>query len=91
MTDVDKSAWVWLEHPESGGKAQFPPQAAGLWRAKGWIDTEAPPEPNVLKDPIPESELVPINEPVTAPVQAETPSESTPATAGAKNKESSRG
>lgn len=65
MSDVDKSEWVWLEYPESGGRAHFPPASAGLWRAKGWIDCAPAPEPNVLKDPVPESEVVPINEPVT--------------------------
>lgn len=60
MSDVDKSAWVWLEHAESGGRALFPPAAAGLWRAKGWADCDPAPEPNRLKDPVPESEVVPI-------------------------------
>jgi hypothetical protein len=60
----DKSAWVWLEHPESGGKQLFAPAAAGNWRGMGWRDTTPAAEPNVLKDPIPASELVPINEPI---------------------------
>jgi hypothetical protein len=52
--------------PETGGRAQFAPAAAGLWRAKGWVDSDPAPEPNRLKDPVAESEVVPINEPVTA-------------------------
>lgn len=66
MSDVDKTAWVWLEHPESQGRAQFAPASAGLWRAKGWVDCAPAPEPNRLKDPVPESEVVPIDAPVTA-------------------------
>jgi hypothetical protein len=65
MSNVDNSGWVWLEFPGTGGRAQFAPAAAGLWRAKGWVDCDPAPEPNRLKDPTPESEVVPINEPVT--------------------------
>lgn len=82
----DKSDWVWLEHSETHGKQLFAPAAAPLWRGMGWVDTTPAPEPNVLHDEIPASELVPINEPVETP---EKPTE--PAAAGAKKKEPSRG
>lgn len=80
----DKSDWVWLEHPETGGKALFAPAAAPLWRGMGWFDTSPAPEPNVLRDEIPASELVPVNEPVEAPTAK-------PAAAGTNKKEPSRG
>ena len=38
---------VWLEYPETGGKAEFPVQAVEMWRARGWVDCETPPEPNL--------------------------------------------
>jgi hypothetical protein len=85
----DKSDWVWLEHPETHGKALFAPSAAPLWRGMGWVDTDPLPEPNVLKDPIPASELVPINEPVEAPTASGTTMK--PAAAGNTTKETSRG
>jgi hypothetical protein len=82
----DKTNWVWLEHPETGGKQLFAPAAAPLWRGKGWFDTDPAPEPNVLRDEIPASELVPIDEPVTAPEKS-----TEPAAAGITKKEPSRG
>lgn len=42
---------VWLENPETGGKAAFPAEAVGVWRAHGWIDTDPAPEPDLLHDP----------------------------------------
>jgi hypothetical protein len=48
-----RDGWVWLEFPESGGKAQFPPDSVALWKAKGWVETDPPAEPNLLKDPDP--------------------------------------
>lgn len=65
----DKSDWVWLEHPVTGGKQLFAPAAAPLWRGMGWFDTTPQLEPNVLRDEIPASELVPVNEPVAAPAK----------------------
>lgn len=85
--DDDKAGWVWLEHPGTGGKQQFAPAAAPNWRAMGWVDTTPAPEPNVLKDAIPASELIPIDEPVTAP--AAKPIK--PAAAGKSTEETSRG
>lgn len=37
----------WLEYPETGGKAEFPEQAVEMWRARGWVDCDPPPEPNL--------------------------------------------
>lgn len=91
MSEVDKSRWVWLQNPETGGVAQFPPASAGLWRARGWVDADPPSEPNPLKDVVAEAPDAPVDEPVVAPTQAETPTATTPAAAGAKPKESSRG
>jgi hypothetical protein len=42
---------VWLEYPETGGKAQFSTEAADIWRARGWVDAEPAEEPNLLRDP----------------------------------------
>lgn len=44
-------AVFWLEYPETGGKAQFTKEAAELWRLRGWIDTDPPPEPDLTKEP----------------------------------------
>lgn len=49
----DRSDWVWLAFPGGGPAAQFPPASAPMWRVKGWVDSEPPPEPNPLKDPEP--------------------------------------
>jgi hypothetical protein len=38
---------MWLEYPDTGGKAEFPVQAVEMWRARGWVDCESPPEPNL--------------------------------------------
>ena len=84
-----KTDWVWLEHPVTHGKALFAPAAAPLWRGMGWVDTTPAPEPNVLKDPIPASELVPIDVPVDAPQASGTTTK--PAAAGTDKKEPSRG
>lgn len=54
MADDDRSDWVWLAFPGGGPPALFPPASVPMWRGKGWVDSEAPPEPNVLKDPEPE-------------------------------------
>ncbi len=42
---------VWLEFPATGGKAEFPVQAAAIWRAKGWVDTEPDLTPSIFTDP----------------------------------------
>jgi hypothetical protein len=47
---------VWLEYPETGGKAQFNEEAAHIWRQRGWVDTDPPPEPDLTKDPAPEDD-----------------------------------
>lgn len=41
----------WLEHPETGGKAEFHYTAVPLWIARGWELTDAPDEPDLTKDP----------------------------------------
>lgn len=38
---------TWLEYPETGGKAEFPVQAVEMWRARGWVDCDPPPEANL--------------------------------------------
>lgn len=87
----DKQDWVWLEHPGTGGKQLFAPAAAPNWRAMGWVDTTPALEPNVLKDPIPASELVPIREPVTIQPAVTSKPTTEPAAAGDTSKETSRG
>lgn len=46
---------VWLEYPDTGGKQQFPEPAAEAWRARGWVNCDPPPEPDLLHDPADES------------------------------------
>lgn len=43
---------VWLELPETGGKAQFSSESAEIWRARGWVDTDPAPELDLTKDPV---------------------------------------
>ncbi len=42
--------FVWLEYPANGNKAQFPVQAAAVWRARGWVDTDPDPDPSIWRD-----------------------------------------
>ena len=65
MTDTH----VWLEYPDTGGKAQFPLDAADAWRARGWRDCEPDPEPDRTKDP---SAPEPPAEPEPEPPEPET-------------------
>lgn len=34
--------FVWLAHPETGNKARFSAESAGIWRKRGWVDTDPP-------------------------------------------------
>lgn len=36
--------FVWLELAETGGKAQFAPEAVEAWKARGWTECDPPPE-----------------------------------------------
>lgn len=88
----DNPSWVWLRNPTTGGVAQFPPQAAGMWRGRGWVDSSPPPEPDVLKDPAIVEAGANAPDPVTADpgANAPAPQESTtttPATGRGKTKE----
>lgn len=46
---------IWMQHPETGGRAELPDIA--YWRANGWEPTDdgPPPEPDLLRDPPPEA------------------------------------
>lgn len=46
--------FVWLEHPETGGKAQFADAAVDIWTARGWRECDPPDEPDLTKDPAPD-------------------------------------
>lgn len=43
---------VWLENPETGGKAQFSIESLEYWHGHGWVDTDPAPEPDLTKDPV---------------------------------------
>lgn len=47
--------FVWLEHPETGGKAQFAEVAVDVWKARGWRECDPPDEPDLTKDPKPQA------------------------------------
>ncbi len=69
-----RADWAWLEFPDTGGKQFFPPDSLPIWRAKGWVDTTPPVEPNPLKDPEPLLHEPPSDEPETdAPGDGELP------------------
>lgn len=48
--------FVWLQFPETGGVQQFSTESAEVWRARGWVDTDEPAEPDLTKDPLPHAE-----------------------------------
>lgn len=47
---VNPDGHVWMEHAETGGRAQLPDTP--YWRANGWEPAGGPPlEPDLTKDP----------------------------------------
>lgn len=80
MTD-----FVWLEFPATGGKQQFPTEAAPIWRIRGWQDCDPPPEPSLLKDPLlddPDPDETPVPPVSTAPQVAAEGGDEGPESAG---------
>lgn len=53
--------WIWMHHPETGGKAQFPAGVEDMWAARGWEPTDAPSLDPILADPEP-----PVTKPTTS-------------------------
>lgn len=51
--------FVWLEYPAHGGRQRFAATAANLWRARGWVDSDPAPEPDLFHDPPIEADTAP--------------------------------
>jgi hypothetical protein len=50
-------AHIWMEHAETGNRAELPDLP--YWRARGWAPTDGPPpEPDLTRDPLPHAEPV---------------------------------
>lgn len=43
--------FTWLEYPETGGRNAFPDASVEAWKARGWVESEPPPEPDLYHDP----------------------------------------
>jgi len=54
---------TWMEHPETGNRAEISNEAAEIWQARGWRPCDPPPEPDLLHDPAPPAESEPPPEP----------------------------
>lgn len=54
---VDMNEHPWMEHDITGHRAQLPDLP--YWRAQGWNPVDGPlPEPDLLRDPVPEADAV---------------------------------
>jgi hypothetical protein len=58
MTAPNLSEHPWMEHAETGHRAQLPD--IEYWRANGWSPVDGPPpEPDLTRDPPPEDPKAP--------------------------------
>lgn len=51
-----RPGFVWLEYPDTGGKAEFNEEAAPMWQGRGWQPCDPPNEPDLTKDPVPDDQ-----------------------------------